>query len=155
MVTMEEATVVSIGQVITIAPNFGHEGQVAKKLLGAHAQYDCWRKGELPARWHYGTHPRIPPIVCQMHEGWDALPRQVIATRPKYQHRGSHGYDPALPSMRALFVARGPAFRQGVEIPAFDNVDVYPLLARLLGIAPAPNDGDIAPLLPALRDTQD
>ncbi|MFC3661349.1 alkaline phosphatase family protein [Luteimonas notoginsengisoli] len=155
MVTMEEATVVSIGQVITIAPNFGHEGQVAKKLLGAHAHYDCWRKGELPARWHYGTHPRIPPIVCQMHEGWDTLPRQVIATRPKYQHRGSHGYDPALPSMRALFVARGPAFRQGVEIPAFDNVDVYPLLARLLGIAPAPNDGDIAPLLPALRDTQD
>jgi len=155
MVTMEEATVVSIGQVITIAPNPGHEAQVAKKLLGAHAHYDCWRKGELPARWHYGTHPRIPPIVCQMHEGWDALPRQVIATRPKHQHRGSHGYDPALPSMRALFVARGPAFRQGVEIPAFDNVDVYPLLARLLGIAPAPNDGDIAPLLPALRDTQD
>jgi predicted AlkP superfamily pyrophosphatase or phosphodiesterase len=66
--------------------------------------------------------------------------------------RGSHGYDPALPSMRASFIARGPAFRQGVEIPAFDNVDVYLLLARLLGITPAPNDGDITPLLPALRD---
>lgn len=152
MVTMEEATVVSIGQVITIAANRGHEAQVANRLLGAHEHYDCWRKGELPARWHYGTHPRIPPIVCQMHEGWDALPREVIAKRPTDHARGSHGYDPALPSMRALFVARGPAFRQGVEIPAFDNVDVYPLLARLLGIAAAPNDGDIAPLLPALRD---
>jgi hypothetical protein len=36
-------------------------------------------------------------------------------------------------------------------LPPFDNVDVYPLLARLLGIRPEPNDGDIAPLLPALK----
>ncbi|WP_027081525.1 ectonucleotide pyrophosphatase/phosphodiesterase [Luteimonas mephitis] len=151
MVTMAEAKVVSAGQVVGIAPNPGFEAAVEAKLLGAHERYDCWRKGELPARWHYGTHPRIPPIVCQMHEGWDALPREYIARRPDHA-RGSHGYDLALPSMRALFVARGPAFRQGAEIPAFDNVDVYPLLARLLGIAPAPNDGNIAPLLPALRE---
>ena len=151
MVTMAEAKVVSAGQVVGIAPNPGFEAAVEAKLLGAHERYDCWRKGELPARWHYGTHPRIPPIVCQLHEGWDALPREYIAGRPDHA-RGSHGYDPALPSMRALFVARGPAFRQGVEIPAFDNVDVYPLLARLLGVAPGSNDGDIAPLLPALRD---
>ena len=155
MVTMEEAVVVSIGQVIAIAPTPDHEEVVEKKLLGAHAHYDCWRKGELPERWHYGSHPRIPPIVCQMHEGWDALPREMIAKRPSDHPRGSHGYDPALPSMRALFIARGPAFRQGVRIGAFDNVDVYPLLARLLGIVPAPNDGDITPLLPALRDGRD
>ncbi len=152
MVTMEEAVVVSVGQVVGIAPNPGFEAVVERKLLGAHAHYDCWRKGELPARWHYGTHPRIPPIVCQMHEGWDALPRAAIAQRPTDHPRGSHGYDPALPSMHALFIARGPAFRRGMEIPAFDNVDVYPLLARLLGIVPAKNDGDIAPLLPALRN---
>jgi hypothetical protein len=29
---------------------------------------------------------------------------------------------------------------------------VYPLLARLLDLTPAANDGDITPLLPALRD---
>jgi predicted AlkP superfamily pyrophosphatase or phosphodiesterase len=152
MVATTEAMVVSVGQVVGIAANPGHEAAVEKKLLGAHDHYDCWRKGELPARWHYGTHPRIPPIVCQMRDGWDALPREAIAGRPTDHPRGSHGYDPALPSMRALFIARGPAFRRGVEIPAFDNVDVYPLLARLLGIVPARNDGDIGPLLPALRE---
>lgn len=153
VVSREEATVITIGQVIGIAPNPGFEAQVERKLLGAHDAYDCWRKGELPARWRYGTHPRIPPIVCQMHEGWDMLPRETIAKRTAPM-RGSHGYDPALPSMRALFIARGPAFRQGVTLDPFDNVDVYPLLARLLGICAAPNDGDIAPLLPALRDTE-
>jgi predicted AlkP superfamily pyrophosphatase or phosphodiesterase len=155
MVTLQEAAVVSVGQVVGIAPNPGFEAAVAKKLLGAHEHFDCWRKGELPARWHYGTHPRIPPIICQMREGWDALPRDAIAKRTTEHMRGSHGYDPALPSMRALFIARGPAFQHDVEIPAFDNVDVYPLLARLIGIVPATNDGDIAPLLPALRDSKD
>lgn len=151
MVGLDEATVVTIGQVITLTPKPGYEAVVEGKLLGAHAHYDCWRKGELPPRWRYGTHPRIPPIVCQMHEGWDALPREVIAKRSKTANRGSHGYDPDLPSMRALFLARGPAFRHGATIEPFDNVDVYPLLARLIGIDPAPNDGNAATLLPALR----
>ena len=151
MVSVKEATVVSIGQSIGIAPKPGFEAAVAAKLIGRHEHYECWRKGELPARWHYGSHPRVPAIVCQMHEGWDAIERSALAKRPNAD-RGSHGYDPALASMRAIFLARGPAFRRGATLPAFDNVDVYPLLARLVGIAPARNDGDIAPLLPALRD---
>ena len=50
VVSKEEATVVTIGQVITIAPNPGHEARVERKLLGRHDGYECWRKGELPAR---------------------------------------------------------------------------------------------------------
>ena len=142
MVMPADAVAVTSGQSVGFAPLPGRTAVAERRLLGAHANYTCWRKGELPARWYYGRHPRVPPIVCQMHEGWDALPRARAATRPAGATRGSHGYDPALPSMRALFVARGPAFRRGVVLPAFDNVDVYPLLARLVGIAPAENDGD-------------
>lgn len=152
MVSVEEATVVSIGQSIGIAPKRGYEASAAKRLLGRHAHYECWRREELPERWQYGHHPRVPPIVCQMDEGWDAVPRTDVARRSPRATRGSHGYDPALPSMRAMFIARGPAFEPGTQLPAFDNVDVYPLLAHLLGLEPADNDGDIAPLLPALRD---
>ena len=36
----------------------------------------------------------------------------------------------------------GPAFRRGVTVPAFENVSVYNVLARALGVTPAPNDGD-------------
>ncbi|UNK49238.1 ectonucleotide pyrophosphatase/phosphodiesterase [Lysobacter sp. S4-A87] len=154
MVAPEDATVVSVGQSIGVAPKRGRKEIVEKRLLGAHTQYDCWRKEELPGRWHYGSNPRVPAIVCQMHEGWDALPREKVAQRPAGVTRGSHGFDPALPSMRAIFLARGPSFRRGALLPSFDNVDVYPLLTRLLGIAPAPNDGDPAGLLPALRVDQ-
>ena len=101
----------------------------------------CRRKADLPARLHYGANPRVPAVVCIADSGWLLLSRvrdkgEVLA--------GEHGYDPADPHMDALFVAHGPAFRRGYLQPAFDNVDVYPLLARLLGVAPEPGDGRIA-----------
>ncbi|MFA0922147.1 alkaline phosphatase family protein [Xanthomonas fragariae] len=145
------ATAVTEGQVIGLDPLPGQQVRAEASLLGAHAHYDCWRKTQLPARWHYGAHPRIPPIVCQMHEGWDALFPDKLAKRPRAQMRGSHGFDPALPSMRAVFLAQGPDLAQGKMLPGFDNVDVYALMTRLLGIPAAPNDGNPATLLPALR----
>lgn len=151
MVDPLDALAVTDGQSVGFVPQPGRTAVAERRLLGAHARYDCWRKAQLPPRWLYGRHRRVPPIVCQTHEGWDALSRARAAKRPAGATRGSHGYDPALPSMRALFLARGPAFRRGVVLPPFDNVDVYPLLARLVGIRAAPNDGDIAPLLPALQ----
>lgn len=151
LVDPADASYVTAGEVLGFVPHPGREAAAEAQLLGRHDHFECWRKGELPPRWHYGTHPRVPPIVCQMDAGWDAVTPQKLATRAPETTRGSHGYDPMDPSMRALFIAQGPAFRRGAELPPFDNVDVYPLLARLVGVAPRPNDGDIAPLLPALK----
>lgn len=150
---MDEAEVVSIGQVIGVAPRPGHEAPLQARLPGRHAHYQCWRKADMPARFHYGRHPRIPPIVCQMDEGWSALPRQTLMRRETGagHDRGAHGYDPELASMRAVFLAHGPSFASGMVLPPFDNVDVYPLLTHLLGIAPRPNGGNPATLQPALR----
>ncbi|WP_303746998.1 alkaline phosphatase family protein [Stenotrophomonas pigmentata] len=150
MVAPAIAKAVSVGQSVGFAPQPGKQAEAEKALLGEHAHYQCWNKAELPIRWHYGSNPRIPAIVCQMQEGWDALPRDSIAKRSPGD-RGSHGYDPALPSMQAVFVARGPAFAQGKQLSAFDNVDVYPLLTRLIGIPAQPNDGDPQALQQALR----
>ena len=151
MVDPGDAALVMSGQVIGFHPLPGRERAAERQLLGRHAQHECWRRDELPPRWRYGAHPRVAPIVCQMDPGWDALPRESLARRSPGT-RGSHGYDPAIPQMRAIFIANGPSFRNGAVLPAFDNVDVYPLLARLLGIEPAEHDGSIEPLLQALRD---
>jgi len=141
---------VSQGQSVGFAPVAGREAEAERALLGRHTHYECWKKENLPARWHYGTHPRVPAIVCAMDEGWDALHQEKIAKRAR-QDRGSHGYDNALPSMRAVFVASGPSFRQGLVIDGFDNVDVYPLLAHLLQVPAAPNDGNPETLKNTLR----
>ena len=130
-------------------PRAGRESQAVAELVGPHRRYECWRKEDLPARWHYGTNPRVPPIVCQMREGWDAVPRAAIAKRPN-NTRGSHGFDPALKSMRAIFIARGPSLRHDAVLGAIENVDVYPLLMRLLGLEPLASDGNPAALASAL-----
>lgn len=150
MVDPGDAVVVSHGQVVGFDPLPGREAAAEGQLLGRHRHHACWRRHELPARWRYGQHPRVPPIVCQMDAGWDAAPRARLAQRAPGT-RGSHGYDPAEPAMRAIFIASGPSFRRGLVLAPFENVDVYPLLARLLGLAPAAHEGDPATLLPALR----
>lgn len=150
MADPQDAALVSAGQVVGFRPLPGREAAAERRLLGRHDRYQCWRRDELPAHWHYGRHPRVPPIVCQMDVGWDAVPGAWLPRRAPGT-RGSHGYDPAAPEMRAVFIANGPSFRDGVELAAFDNVDVHPLLAHLLGLAPAAGDGSIDALLPALR----
>ena len=152
MVAPGDVRLVSAGQSVGFVPLPGREAAAQAQLLGKHGHYECWRREALPERWHYGSHPRVPPIICQMKEGWNARPREWIEKRPSTTTRGSHGFDPALPSMRAIFLARGPAFREGARLPAFDNVDVYPLLMELVGLEPAANDGD-ADAMGALKST--
>ncbi|MDR3142077.1 MAG: hypothetical protein LBU37_10180 [Tannerellaceae bacterium] len=45
--------------------------------------------------------------------------------------------------MEAIFYAAGPAFKKNVELPVMPNVNLYLIIAKLLGLEPAPNDGDI------------
>jgi predicted AlkP superfamily pyrophosphatase or phosphodiesterase len=152
VVPPDVAHAVTTGQSVGATPLPGREDEARRRMLGRHDRYECWTRETLPERWHYGANPRVPPIVCQMDEGWNAERPAKIAKRVQGHTTGSHGFDPALPSMRATFIANGPSFRRGVVLPEFDNVDVYPMLARLIGVAPQPNDGDASTLVPALRD---
>lgn len=133
-----------------IVPLPGHEAEVEKALVGRHPHATCWRKSEIPAALHFGNHPRVPPIVCTAEDGWRIVTRQAVARWAK-ENPGDHGYAPDTPSMHALFVARGPAFKQGVVLPPFDNVDVYPLLAEISGLKPERNDGSLATFKRALK----
>jgi len=135
------------GAFMTLYPQPGHEAEVAKALLRPHEHLQCWARGHIPARFHYGRNPRVAAYFCQPDTGWTFTTRSYKAKKPE---RGNHGFDPYSPEMAAVFVAHGPAFRAGVTLPTFDNVSVYPLLARLLGVTPEPNDGKAADTAGAL-----
>ena len=55
---------------------------------------------------------------------------------------GEHGYDTHLDSMHAIFVAAGPDFKERLVIEPFENIQIYNLMCRILGLKPAANDGD-------------
>lgn len=131
----------------------GREAELEAALSRPIPHIQCWRKQDIPARFRYGSHRRVPPWVCMGDEGWTIFDRAHL--RRFGVNPGAHGFDPALDSMAALFVAHGPDFRRGIVVPELDSVDVYPLLARLLRIAPEANDGDAARTLPLLREDRD
>ena len=122
----------------------GREPKVESAVLAPHDHMRCWRKSQVPPRLHYGTNPRVPPLLCLADDGWLIFTREFVNRPNRHISVGEHGYDNADTNMRALFVAHGPAFRRGLVVPEFDNVDIYPLLAHVLRIEPQPNDGNYA-----------
>jgi predicted AlkP superfamily pyrophosphatase or phosphodiesterase len=142
LVDVRRAGVVTYGVLAGLNPAPDDAEAVAGAILVPHDHMRCWRKSGLPARFHYGTHPRVPALLCLADDGWIISTHGYEKKRGHFP-RGEHGYDNDDPAMRALFVAHGPAFRHGVRIAEFDNVDVYPLLAHLLAITPQPNDGNL------------
>ncbi len=133
------------GPILDIWPKPGMEAQTAAHLSQPRPHITCLPREKLPARYRFGTHPRVAPWLCMADEGWSFL------RNPKPIVKGEHGYDPDRESMAALFIATGPSFRARTAIPRFDNVNLYPLLARLIDLPPLPNDGDGHALDAALR----
>lgn len=147
------ATIVSTGAIAGIIPSPGHEADVEGALLAPRDHMRCWKKDQIPARLHYGSNERIPPLVCAADKGWLMTRNRKTVLAHGKPILGEHGFDNDDPDMRALFVARGPAFREHVVLPVFPNVDVYPLMAHLLGIQPQSGDGRLAELEGALEPT--
>lgn len=146
------AHVVSYGVLTGIKPTRGHGRDTEAILFAKHEHMQCWRKSQLPARFHYGKNNRVPPLLCLANPGWIIASHDSLAAKKHFSY-GEHGYDNYHPDMRALFIAHGPAFQSGLVVPPFDNVDVYPLLTHLLGIKPEPNDGNFEEVREALIES--
>ena len=147
-----DARIIDTGPFATFAPTPGREDAVARALLAPHPHMQCWRRQAIPARFRYGTNPRIPPFFCLAEDG-PAGAWTIAKTAPaKPFTGGAHGYDNDAADMRALFIANGPAFATGRRIATFDNVDIAPLIRDLLGLPPGQRlDGDDRPFRGVLR----
>jgi alkaline phosphatase D len=94
---------------------------------------------EVPDRLHYRGDPRIGDVVLMPDSGIVVFPAN---DRPE-TGGWTHGWDDALLSMRALFIASGPTLPAAREIEPFEAVHIYPLVTRILGLtASASIDGD-------------
>ncbi len=140
---------------VHIFPKPGMEDAIYASLKKA-PHVAVYRKKEIPSRFHYGTSNRIGEIVVMAEEGWSINSRDRV--RPpqllhdgSVKYRGAHGFDNQLESMRALFVAHGPAFKRSTVVEPFANVDVYNMMAKILKLKPAQNDGNKATVKALLR----
>jgi predicted AlkP superfamily pyrophosphatase or phosphodiesterase len=141
--------VVTFGAMAGLSVEPGAPKETLARLLAPHDHVQCRPRADTPKALHYGHNPRVPPILCMAEVGWYVLTHKQ---RDGFKdiNLGSHGYDPASPEMAAVFVAEGPAFRKGVTLAPFDNVDVEPLMVQLLGLKGQKADGTADTFRPVL-----
>lgn len=113
------------------AKNKADVNQLYQQLKNEEKDYTAYLKSEMPEHFHYNA------TDDRMNRIGDIL---LIPTWPKvFSSRkpgaGYHGFDPTIvKDMHATFMAWGPAFKKGIEVPSFENVNVYPLITNILGL---------------------
>ncbi|MCJ8155408.1 ectonucleotide pyrophosphatase/phosphodiesterase [Chryseobacterium sp. SSA4.19] len=114
--------------------------------------YEVYLDRKLPGYLHFSTrddqYSRIGQILL--------VPKapKIFLEQGKKASIGKHGYDPKLvPEMKATFFAWGPEFKNNLVIDEFGNVNVYPLVAEILGLnIDQPIDGKLKVLKKTLKD---
>lgn len=127
--------------VLLYAKNKEYIMDTYKKLKNEAVNYDVYLANEMPTKWHYD----------KANDNYGRLGDIILVSHPKFGFKfssrnlpiGMHGYDNDYPEMHATFYAWGPAFKSHYTIGTFDNVNIYPMIAHILGLNVAHKiDGD-------------
>jgi predicted AlkP superfamily pyrophosphatase or phosphodiesterase len=128
--------------------------RVYDQLKKASSQFVVYRRKDVPAELHDRDNPRAGdpvviatgPFIIRAH----GPPEGKADPAPP---AGMHGYDPhTMPEMKASFFAAGPDILPGRTVRPFENVNLYPWLAHLLGLNAPKSDGSLNILAGTLRD---
>jgi alkaline phosphatase D len=122
------------------APSEAAANAAYQKLKAADARFMVYRRANLPAELHFNSNAREgnPVIVAR---GPYAI--RALAAGSAKPALGEAGFDPfMMPEMRGIFFVEGPDIRHGVTLRPFENVNVYPLIAKILGLKAPPTDGN-------------
>ncbi|KAI1263842.1 alkaline-phosphatase-like protein [Xylariaceae sp. FL1019] len=126
--------------------------QQAAEKAKSNPNFDVYLKDkDMPERYHFSNNDRIAPLWIVPKTGWAIVEKAEfdieVARKKKiaYHPRGLHGYDHEHPLMRAIFVARGPAFphQPHSKVETFQNINVYNILCDSIGMKPMPNNGTL------------
>ncbi len=118
---------------------------------GKTADYEVYLDKKLPRYLHFAArddrYGRIGQILL--------IPKapKIFLGKGEKTTVGKHGYNPAIvPEMKSTFFAWGPAFKTNITINEFENVNVYPLVAHILGLKiNEPVDGKLKVLKETLK----
>lgn len=127
---------------------------VYQKLLKAakvHGTFDVYTRDTMPQRYHFSQNPRIAELWVIPKTGWLVIEKEdfdiatALANGKNFNPIGLHGFDHEHPLMRAIFIARGPAFPHAPNsrVPVFQNTEVYNIVCDSIGITPHSNNGTI------------
>jgi alkaline phosphatase D len=128
--------------------------RVYNQLKKASPQFFVYRRKDVPAALNYNQNPREgDPVVVATGPYAIRAHGPPAGKEDRPPTIGEHGLDPhKIPEMKASFFAVGPDIVAGKTVAPFENVNLYPWLAHLLGLTPPKTDGSLNVLAGTLRD---
>ncbi|XP_017311691.2 ectonucleotide pyrophosphatase/phosphodiesterase family member 7 [Ictalurus punctatus] len=133
-----------------IRPKVGKVQEVYDKLKNAHPNLTVYKKEEIPENFHIAKNSRIQDLVLIGDLGFNLNSRIIF-----YVNKGDHGFSNHEMDMKTIFRAFGPDFRKNFLAEPFDSVSIYPLMCKLLGVDPAPNNGSLSDTQAMLVENSD
>ncbi|MBB6142501.1 alkaline phosphatase D [Silvibacterium bohemicum] len=139
------------------APSEAEANRVYQKLKSADASFTVYRRDKVPAYLHYNSNPREGDPVIVPNGPFMIRANAPAAGREDHPPTaGAHGYDPfQMHSMRAIFFAEGPDIKRGIALKPFENINVFPLVTKILGLENPPIDGSANVLSGVLADHEE
>jgi predicted AlkP superfamily pyrophosphatase or phosphodiesterase len=128
--------------------------RVYNQLKKASSEFVVYRRKDVPASLNYRENPRAGDPVVIPTGPYAIRAHGPPADKPdRAPTAGGHGYDPhRMPEMKASFFAAGPDIVHGRTVRTFENVNLYPWLAHMLGLTAPKSDGSLSVLAGTLRD---
>lgn len=150
IIDMETVTVIDWTPVAMIQPDSGQTETVYNSLKAAENDYEVYMKADIPDEYHIKNHPRVPEIMMIADVGFTITTRDYLETREITG--ATHGYDNRAPEMRSFFLAAGPSIKVNEKSGPIRNIHLYELMAHVLDLNPAPNDGSLDSIRHVLRN---
>lgn len=149
LIPLENVEVIDLAPVTAIRTSEEKRLEIYERLKSSEKYFSVYLKNEIPEHWHFKQHRRVQDIYVVAEPGY------TITTSDRFREDdfpgGNHGYAPESTEMRSFFLASGPAFREDYRADPFQSIHLYEMMAYLLQIEPAPNDGTLDSLKAILR----
>ena len=124
--------------------------RVYEQLKHVSSQFKVYRRKDVPAGLNYSKNPREGDPVVIATGPYALRAKESSTERP---NAGGAGFDPRqVPEMKGIFFAEGPDIAAGKTVAPFENVNLYPWMAHILGLNPPKTDGSLNILAGTLRD---
>ncbi|ODN01588.1 Ectonucleotide pyrophosphatase/phosphodiesterase family member 5, partial [Orchesella cincta] len=148
--------------VVQLIANEG-KGEELFTALSSHSKnhgFTVWTKEAMGNRYHYGHSRRVLDYVVVADPGYAFDDFYLLIqyytttwnfTQDPNREYGVHGYVPEAPTMRGFFIAHGPAFRKGFEHQPIRNIDLVPLISKLLKLPSVPSNGSLESVVDMLK----
>lgn len=123
-----------------------------RQLKSNESNYKVYLRKDIPEEFHLTNNDRVGDILVVSELGHYITDRNFNPSKPYRIGGGSHGWPVNNKAMHALFIAAGSHIvKRRSAIPEFSNIDVYPFVMEILGVATSvPFDGTATTLRPYL-----